>query len=70
MIRSIPLRVLFVVLVFLIFYLTFQISELYGSDPLELELGLEYWCPVDPAANATQNDYNQTYQYRPPQRQV
>lgn len=42
-----------------------QIGDVYRHDPLNLELSLEYWCPVDPvAANES------AYSYRPPPRQV
>ncbi|XP_025098310.1 nuclear pore complex protein Nup205-like isoform X3 [Pomacea canaliculata] len=41
------------------------IGDVYRHDPLNLELSLEYWCPVDPvAANES------AYSYRPPPRQV
>ncbi|XP_067131322.1 LOW QUALITY PROTEIN: nuclear pore complex protein Nup205 [Centruroides vittatus] len=39
------------------------ITHLYKDDPLNLELALDYWCP-------TEVPTDQSYSYRPPQRQV
>nr|KAG5691714.1 hypothetical protein BaRGS_010217 [Batillaria attramentaria] len=45
-------------------YLLELIGDLYEKDPLNLELGLEYWCPDPITANES------GYSYRPPPRQV
>lgn len=42
-----------------------QIGDLYRTDPLGLQLSVEYWCPQD-----NYGPHETTYNVRPPQRQV
>lgn len=42
-----------------------QIGDLYRTDPLGLQLSVEYWCPQD-----NYGAHETTYNVRPPQRQV
>ena len=42
-----------------------QIGDLYITDPLGLQLLVEYWCPQD-----NYGPHETTYSTRPPQRQV
>lgn len=46
-------------------YLMKLIGDLYRTDPLGLQLSVEYWCPQD-----NYGAHETTYNVRPPQRQV
>ncbi len=46
-----------------------QIGDLYGKDPLNLDLSLEYWCPPDPSLNMSAFNTS-SHNYKPPNRQV
>lgn len=47
-----------------------MIGELYGKDPLNLELALEYWCPSDSLMPPSFPGYSGPYNVHPSQRQI
>ncbi|CAH1799487.1 unnamed protein product [Owenia fusiformis] len=46
------------------------IGEFYRNDPLNLELGLEFWCPPDPSVGGGPGAFQTMHHLRPPQRQI